>query len=267
MEPSSYKLMAAVEERHWWYRGRRRIIHSILSRHMKLDRGARVLEVGAGTGGNINLLRQFGKVDAAEFDEEARRTARQKTGCNVVACNLPTDLSVEEKCYELIVLFDVLEHIDDDVSTLRLIGEKIKGGGKVMLTVPALPWLWSRHDDLSHHKRRYTKSCLENACRNAGLEILEVGYFNSFLFPLVAVFRLLKNVSGSDRLDSELPHPFVNRILEAIFGFERHFLGWLKFPVGVSLYMVAQPAKDEVPLDASQRRGMDDLSVEAKSAV
>ena len=129
----------------------------------------------------------------------------------------------------------------------------------IVLTVPALQMLWSRHDVLLHHKRRYTKKSLTSVSEAANLRIVDIGYFNAILFPLVLAVRLLTPKTGERDLDNEVPHPVINRTLEAIFGFERYLLGWLKFPIGVSLYLIAQPNREAAAVathsDSCQKEG------------
>ncbi|SFM16901.1 Methyltransferase domain-containing protein [Methylobacterium pseudosasicola] len=184
------------------------------------------------------MLTTFGAVDAVEFDAGARAIAARRSGIPVQACALPHDLPVRDGAYDLIVLLDVLEHIEDDQATLCALRRKLKQDGRLLVTVPALPWLWSHHDDLHHHKRRYTKRSLELAAAAAEFKIAHIGYFNTFLFPIALVRRLIAIVYSRPTQDDRMPTRLLNAILSRIFSSERHIIGRAGLPVGLSLYAV-----------------------------
>lgn len=184
------------------------------------------------------MLSDFGKLDAFEYDRDARELAAARNICAVSPGALPDRLDLDDEAYDLVALLDVLEHVDDDVGSLRSLGTRLNDDGRLILTVPAVPWLWSRHDELHHHKRRYTPQTLERAVREAGLSVKKMGYFNSLLFPVAVgqrgVHRLFKRDAALDRR----PAPVINALLRSIFAAERFILPWLKFPIGLSLYAV-----------------------------
>ena len=110
-----------------------------------------------------------------------------------------------------------------------------------VMTVPALPWLWSRHDETHHHYRRYTRAGLEAALVLAGLKPVKISYFNTLLFPLIAAVRLVKRLLGHEGAgDDAMPSPAVNEILKRIFGLESRLVGRIPLPLGVSLVAVAE---------------------------
>jgi SAM-dependent methyltransferase len=240
MDRAIYARLAEQEEEHWWFHGRREVLASLLDRFVPKKPKPRILEVGCGTGGNLQLLRRFGSVDAAEYDTEARAVASVKGGMQVAFCALPDRLDAEDGRYDMVVLLDVLEHVEDDLGSLRTVKRKIAPGGRILVTVPALPWLWSAHDEKHHHFRRYTKASLAHAAHVAGFRIVASGYFSSLLFPLVLATRLAKKALGRDTADDEMPTPFVNRTLRGIFGLERLLIGQVPMPIGSSLYLVAE---------------------------
>ena len=160
MDRAAYAGMNAIEGRHWWFVARRAIIDTLIRRTIKPRFGARVLEAGCGTGGNLALLSRFGRLSAFEFDAEARGLANAKQICRVVPGALPDGLDAADAPYDLVALMDVLEHIDDDVRSLRALGALLSDDGSILLTVPAVPLLWSHHDVLHHHKRRYSRRSL-----------------------------------------------------------------------------------------------------------
>ena len=140
-------------------------------------------------------------------------------------------------------MLDVLEHIDDDVGSLRTLSERLRGEGSILVTVPALPWLWSDHDEIHHHKRRYTKAGLRKVLHDAGFETVSVGYFNTLLFPLAIVQRLASRHFGRGNASDRMPNPFVNNLLEKVFAFESGLVGKMVLPIGLSLYAVARRSR------------------------
>ena len=144
---------------------------------------------------------------------------------------------------DLVALLDVLEHVPDDLASLRAIHRRLKPGGKLLLTVPANPWMWSAHDTAHHHFRRYTKGSLEELFLRSGLEVELLSYFNTLLYPLVAAARLVGKVTRSRSADDKLPGDLANGVLERVFGFEAGLLGRVPMPFGVSLVaIVRRPA-------------------------
>lgn len=243
MDPQVYSRMAAVEDRHWWFVARRRILTSVLSRYVALPAGARLLEAGCGTGGNLAMLGRFGQVAAFEPDATARQLASRKAGVEVRDGLLPDPVPFEDGSFDLVAALDVLEHLDDDLNSLKALRKRLRPGGWVLMTVPAFPFLWSRHDESHHHKRRYRKTALKQVVREAGLEPVKVTYFNTLLFPLVVAVRLAKTLLGREEGDDALPPGPLNRLLEGIFGIERHLVGRIGLPAGVSLLVLARNAE------------------------
>lgn len=241
MDRAAYDGMSAIENRHWWFVARRQIIERLIS-DMSLPADARLLEAGCGTGGNLALLAQHGTLDAFEFDDDARALSAAKGICPVAFGALPDRVDVTGAPYDLIAMLDVLEHIDEDTDSLATLGGLLAPTGRLLLTVPAVPALWSSHDELHHHKRRYTKAGLAGVCRDAGLVVDRIGYFNSLLFPLALAQRVAARLTGSKQPIDTLPAAPVNAALQAVFAAERHVIGRAGFPIGLSVYAVARRA-------------------------
>jgi SAM-dependent methyltransferase len=166
--------------------------------------------------------------------------ARQRGICPVKKGALPDAVAFMET-FDLVCLLDVLEHIDDDRASLRAVFDLLGTNGRMLLTVPACKFLWSAHDRALHHKRRYRKSELVAKVVEAGFRLDYVTYFNTFLFPVVAMVRLLHNLLGS-RVDTDvaLPAQGLNLVLQKIFAAEKALLPQLRLPFGVSLLLVAR---------------------------
>ncbi|HZU51408.1 MAG TPA: class I SAM-dependent methyltransferase [Sphingomicrobium sp.] len=247
MERAVFDRMAELDEHHWWFRARRRILEALIERVIRPPREARVLEVGCGTGHNLPMLAKFGSVEASELDPSARALAAKRLGARVLEAKLPDVSMFERNGYDLIALLDVLEHVPDDLGSLRAIHRRLKPGGALLLTVPANPWMWSAHDCAHHHFRRYTRRKLADLFLRSGLEVQLLSYFNSLLFAPIAAARIVGKISGKDGADDNLPGARTNAILETIFGLEATLLGRVRFPFGVSLVaVVRRPAiKDE----------------------
>lgn len=238
MDRSAYASMSAQEQDHWWFVARRAIIDSLVRAYVPLPSAARILEAGCGTGGNLSLLEQYGTLDAMEYDADARALASARGLCRVEAGALPDAIGFGDTRYDLIALLDVLEHIDADEASLKALGARLAPEGRLLLTVPAAPWLWSDHDVVHHHKRRYTHEGLLNVVRQAGLKVEISGYFNSLLFPLAVAQRVVHQVLRRDAALDARPSPLVNAALQRVFAAERHLLGRFAFPMGLSLYAI-----------------------------
>ncbi len=238
MERVVYDRMAELDATHWWYRARREVLAALIARKVPLPASARILEIGCGTGHNLAMLGRFGTVDALEMDGAARAVASKRLGRRVEDARLPELPGVPERHYELVALLDVLEHVEDDRAALRSIARRLKPGGRILLTVPAFQWMWSAHDVVNHHHRRYSRAGLRKVAADAGLRVEHLSWFNSLLFPLAAAARLAGRVTGKQESDDTLPPAPINRLFETVFALERHAIGRLPFPPGVSIAAV-----------------------------
>jgi SAM-dependent methyltransferase len=242
MERAIYDRMAEIDADHWWFGGRRAIVASLIERQVELRRPARILEVGCGTGSNLAMLQRYGSVDAIEPDAPARELASARSGIAVQGGLLPDGVTLDEGAYDLIVLLDVLEHIPDDLGTLAALRGKLAPGGRLLVTVPAMPWLWSAHDSAHHHHRRYTARTLSKVFKAAGFRIRYRSHFNTILFPMIVAARAAGKLLRREGGDDAMPPRPVNALLKSLFASERHLLGRARLPFGVSLALVAEPA-------------------------
>ncbi len=243
MERIVYDRMAAHDSTHWWYRARRDVLAAYIARYAALPEHARILEIGCGTGHNLPMLARFGRVDAIEIDAAARAIAAERLGKPVGDAPLPTLPGVPRAAYDLIAVLDVVEHIEDDVAALSGMAECLAPGGRILIAVPAHPWMWSAHDVANHHHRRYSKRALAKAIADAGLTHIGLRWFNSLLFPAAVVARAVGKLTGKDDSDDSPPPRPINALFEAIFRTERHLLGRVPLPPGLSLITLARKAR------------------------
>lgn len=244
MSPDAYLEMAETESRHWWFCGRRQILDRLLAQ-LHLPKDARILEIGSGTGGNLAMLSRYGQVSALEMDETARQLATQKTGgvFDIRAGYCPDHIPFADLQFDLICLFDVLEHIPDDKGTLKAVQNLLVPGGRVIITVPAHPWLWGAHDEYLHHQRRYTRAGFKSRLTEAGFRIRRLSYFNTLLFPLAALVRLKERIAKSQQASGgAVPPEPINSLFRFLFGLERYAVPGINLPFGVSLLAVAENA-------------------------
>jgi SAM-dependent methyltransferase len=239
MERIVYQQMADLDQRHWWYRARREIIAELIRREARLPNDAQLLEIGCGTGHNLEMLGGFGHIDALELDDEARALSEKRLGRKILKSPLPELDDVPDRHYDLVGAFDVIEHIEDDAAALASIATKLKPGGKFMMTVPAHQWMWTAHDVANHHKRRYSKRSLRTLIEESPMKLERAGYFNSLLFPVAIAERFTSKLRGKDNGDVKLPPAPLNAALERVFASERHLVARLPLPPGLSLFAVA----------------------------
>jgi len=238
MDRAVYDQMRKVEQDHWWFAARREILARQIEA-LDLPAGARILEVGCGTGGNLAMLGRYGKVTGLEPDADSRAYAAERTGAPVIDGALPQGLPAPG--YDLVAALDVIEHVDADAEAVAAMGALLKPGGALVTTVPAHGWLWSRHDELHHHKRRYGLNAYRGLFRAAGLTVRKASYFNSLLFPAIAFARALKALPGIKAPDDDaLPPPALNGLLRRIFAAEAPLLRRANLPLGVSILLIAE---------------------------
>lgn len=237
MDRSIYEEMASQDSTHWWYCARRDVLSALIARRIAPPPGARILEIGCGTGHNLPMLARFGRVDAVECDAQSRAIASQRLGRAVHEASLPDLKGLPAGDYDLIALLDVLEHITEDRAAMSAVAARLAPGGHVLLTVPQYPWMWSDHDVANHHARRYTATSLAAVIEQAGLTLDLVSSFNSLLFPLAVVQRFSSRLVGGGTPATQPATP-VNALFRTIFGLERYLLGRVPLPPGLSLVAV-----------------------------
>lgn len=238
------KAMLAVDDRHWWYRGRRLIVRTELDRLAHSD-GTRVLDAGCGSGRMLEELKDYGEVSGVELDPDAAAVAASRAWGEVWVGSLEA-LPWAEETFDLITCLDVLEHIADDRRTLVELRRVCKRGGSMLLTVPAYPRLWSLHDVANHHYRRYSRRSLRLAAIESGWKVKRMTSFNSILLPPAALVRVAqrgKRPGSKYTPEITLGPEWLNTLLEQPLRAEARWLargGTL--PAGLSLLAVLENA-------------------------
>ena len=239
MEAEVYLRQIKNEESHWWFKGRRKIIDSLIRRAISNKKKINILDYGSGSGTNIKMLSKYGYVYAYEKDKTTAQFLKKKFKKNkkVKVINKPKNVNF----FDLIISADVIEHIKDDKNTLKYLSKLLNKNGFILITVPAYNFLFSLKDKALHHLRRYNKKTLKELILNY-FKIVKLSYFNFFLFiPLAFSIIILKmlNVQFINSVEKK-PHSLINKILYIFFRYEEYFLKYFNFPFGLSLIVVAK---------------------------
>jgi SAM-dependent methyltransferase len=246
-----------VEDVHWWFVGRRRILLQVLGKYLGRDSAEprRILDVGCGTGTMLSHLASFGKAQGVDIDEEAVGYCLER-GLTDVRLGEAAKLPFDDGSFDLVTALDVVEHLDDDVGALREMRRVLRPGGRILVTVPAFRFMWGDQDEVNQHKRRYVASELRDRLRAAGFDVVRVSYMNVFMFAPIAALRLLRRVQRRVRpriaQESDFRYPApgpVNFLLGGIFGAEAQIVKRFDIPFGVSIVALAQTgAKNPVSI-------------------
>lgn len=240
MKKSEYARLAEYEQSYWWHLGRLEIIQTYMKYASRNRSNPAILNVGCGTGGTIETLEKFGKVDNVDTSDDAIAFAKKLGYRNITKVD-DIDLPFKDRTYDVVGAFDVLEHIEDHKSALSEWKRVLKDDGAIVITVPAYQWLWSGHDVSSHHRRRYTVRSLMAVAAEAGLRPERKSYAISFSLPLVAGFRLANRVldGKADSKSSYVPVPrAVNKLFTVLLKVEAKMHNTVSLPAGTSVITI-----------------------------
>jgi len=245
MKQEMYHYFNLLEETHWWFLARKEIVLKLIQKFQPGKKEAsplHLLDIGCGTGGMLAGLQSLGTVWGIDSNKKAVDYASSKVPqATVIHGSVPQDMPQQQ--FDIITLLDVLEHIEDDTATLQRLKQALKPGGIAVITIPAYQFLWTSHDDMNEHKRRYTSGELQEKIEKSGLTIKKISYYNTFLFLPIAAIKIFQRLFSREvksHFRDTPPPSYLNMPLRIIFSLEKHLLSFLNFPFGVSIIAVVQ---------------------------
>jgi SAM-dependent methyltransferase len=242
--------MYALEASHWWFWGKRLVMRRLLAERLGRG-GVRILDIGCGAGANALELSAYGEVTASDRSLDALAFVRSRGVAGVVAAEAPK-LPFRDGAFDLVTAYDVIEHVEDDRAFVAELARVLAPGGALAVHVPAWPFLWSRHDEVLEHKRRYTRRSLRELIDGSGLEIEFFGWTNFAIFAPTAVLRWTRRLLGIADRDADLgvvPAP-LNSLLRGVYRLEAALAATTGLPIGVSLATIATRPKS--PAEATR---------------
>jgi len=244
MNEAEYQKMYDFEKFYWWHVGRQKIIRTFLSL-LKLPANSKILDIGCGTGGNMEVLKEFGSVQGLDNSVQAKNFCAKQGFNNVIVGDI-SDMKkmFPEQSLDLVTAFDVLEHLEDDRTAMRDVKSILKQGGYFLITVPAYQFLWSEHDEALHHKRRYDYKQLKERLQESGYQIIKGGYVITFIAPIIIAFRGIKNIFKSKPKESKTDYiilpGFANKMLIWSLELEAFLSRYCNLPFGISVICIAK---------------------------
>jgi SAM-dependent methyltransferase len=242
MKEHTYPIMFRVEQSHWWYAGRRKILASFLEDICRrvTDRPPRILDVGCGTGANLLMLSQYGDAEGVDVSEDALAFCRER-GLEKVKLGAAEKLPYDDGTFDLVTALDVVEHLDNDLAGLREMRRVLRPGGHVLLFVPTFMFLWGLQDDVSNHRRRYRLPELRRVLEQAGFEIERTTYANiTFFLPILLARKLMRVTGIKAESENNINVSAFNGLLGGMLGAESVVLKYMNIPFGVSGLCVAR---------------------------
>ncbi|MEI8138715.1 MAG: class I SAM-dependent methyltransferase [bacterium] len=251
MNPEEYKRLRQIDEKHWFYRGKRDIVRYWIDRFVKLLPDDLLIDAGAGTGTWAVEMAACCRVIAIDDHDESLVLAGPRVeaaGGQVMKSDLHA-VDLPSGAATVVTLMDVLEHVDDDEGALREMIRLVRPGGIIVITVPALPWMWSDWDEAVHHRRRYYRSRLLRLVEQPGVRILRCAYFNTAMLLPIALVRWYRRLrpakDGANRGEDVIPQETLNRVLHNLLVYPA-CCRFFPAPIGVSLLAVLMRTSDGV---------------------
>lgn len=245
MEKKEYQKMANFEENYWWHKGKKHLVEVILDTYFNGNKEKlEILEIGCGTGGITKELTKWGKVTGVDTSKEAIEICRKRGISHLIVADF-NNLSKEQlnTKFDLILALDVLEHIQDDIRTLKKVRSYLKKNGYFFASVPAHKFLWSEHDEALHHKRRYHSLEITHKLKDTGFNIVKKTYFVVTAFPVIAFYRIAGNFFKKTAYPKtsyiQLPE-LLNNLMVYILKMEATLIRKISFPIGTTIVIVAK---------------------------
>lgn len=240
MQEIVYHTNYELEDTYWWFQARQFIIDKLIHKYTDLKNHDIILDAGCGTGGFAAYISQYFQVIGLDTSKTAIEFSK-KRGIKTIYNQVLGDFDSSKHAIKAITMLDVIEHIEDDLSVMQDAYNKLPKEGYFIVSVPAYQWLWSNHDRIHMHYRRYTKSHFNELLKKAGFEIEFSSYFNSFLFLPGALKRIVQKILGKESEDPvDHVSPWMNNLFNCIFRSEAVFLGPLTFPCGLSIVTICK---------------------------
>ena len=236
MDNITFSRQIKNQEKHWWFQARKKIIEQIIS-DINLKKKINILDFGAGSGVNLDMLRKHGLVDIHEQNKYARTAIKKK---QIEIKNLYSTLKIKKNFYDLILMADVIEHVKQPKQLLKNLKKFLKEDGRILVTVPAYQFLFSKKDKVLGHYRRYDKKRLKKELK--GFKIENISYFNTFLCIPIVIMTLLNKLLKRDYIEKveTTPNFILNKLCYAIFVTEKYFIKYFNLPFGISIYVLAK---------------------------
>ena len=247
MEIEEYEKMYNLEDSYWWFVGKRRIAQNLIEEFVPLNQREAILDVGCGTGATMCFLDCYGRAYGIDISETALCFCRERDLARLSRASA-LRLPFADDSFSLITAFDVLYHeeVVEDLTALREFHRVCKKGGSVLISEPALNFLWSGHDSAYHSKRRYVASELKSKLEEVGFQVVKLSYSNALLFPMIFAFRMWKRLSRpspEDHSDLKALNPYLNKVLLAVYHLEASLVRKTRLPIGSSVVCVARKSR------------------------
>ena len=244
MKKQEFEVMYKLENKHWWFVGKRNLIFNFMDKLYKNKNNLNILDIGCGTGIIMQKLSKYGKVYGIDVSDDALKFCKARNLKNIKKASV-MKIPFKNNSFDLVGCFDVLYHkgINDDLKAIKEIYRVLKKSGRLLVTDSAMICLWSKHDIATHARQRYNKKELKEKLEKAGFIIEKMSYYNFFLFPLVFIMRKLDNIFNKNKpakSNIQETNPLFNKILISIFKIESKLLNFINFPFGVSIFCIAK---------------------------
>ena len=235
MDNKTFSRQIKNQKKHWWFQARKKIIDQIIS-SINLKKKKNILDFGAGSGVNLDMLRKHGLVDIHEQNKYARAIIKKEKKIK----NLYSTLKIKKNFYDLILLADVIEHVKQPKELLKDLKKFLKKDGHILITVPAYQFLFSKKDEVLGHYRRYNKKLLKKEL--SGFKVENISYFNTFLCIPIIIMTMLNKFLKRDyiRQVETTPNFILNKLCYIIFASEKYFIKYFNLPFGISIYVLAK---------------------------
>lgn len=238
MDLEDYKIFKKQGKDYWWFKGKRDLLNRLLN-DIKLNKNrSKILDVGCGVGEDLNVINKYGDVYAIEYSKDAIKLVNRKL-VKGLFCNDAAKLCFKDKTFDCVIVLDVLEHLDNDKDAYREALRVLKRNSYLIISVPAMKFLFGPHDRRLKHRRRYSRKMLKDLINDSNLKIIKFTYWNSFLFLPIALIRLYKKMFNIKKSDLTEFNKNINFVLTKTLIFENKLIKkGFKFPFGLSLIAV-----------------------------